>query len=230
MILILVAEGEGRSRRMLQRCLEGEGMTTRGASTLEEALAILREGRVDLTVMGLGAPAIRRLRAGGVDSPVLALLGRDTLEERRQVFGAGADGWLRRPVDLEELSLVLWAMARRWGGSGGGSGVLEAQVLLGEARLEEGRRELWAGERRLGLTPREYGLLALMLGHPRRVFSRQELLDRLWGLESEAGPRAVDVVVRRLRLRCGTGWGFRIEAVRGVGYRLVQEEGVVAQP
>jgi len=159
---------------------------------------------------------------------VLALLGRDTLEERRQAFGAGADGWLRRPVDLEELSLVLWAMARRWGGSGG-SGGLEAQVLLGEARLEEGRRELWAGERRLGLTPREYGILALMLAHPRRVFSRQELLDRLWGLESEAGPRAVDVTVRRLRLRCGTGWGFRIEAVRGVGYRLVQEEGVVAQ-
>lgn len=229
MVMILVAEGEGRSRRMLRRFLEGQGMTTRGASTLEEALAILREGRVDLTVMGLGAPAIRRLRAAGVEGPVLALLGRDTLEERRQAFGAGADCWLRRPVDLEELSLVLWAMARRWGGSGG-SGGLEAQVLLGEARLEEGRRELWAGERRLGLTPREYGLLALMLGHPRRVFSRQELLDRLWGLESEAGPRAVDVVVRRLRLRCGAGWGFRIEAVRGVGYRLVQEEGVVAQP
>ena len=67
-------------------------------------------------------------------------------------------------------------------------------------------------------------MLALFMANPRRVFSRQELLDRLWEPSSESGPRAVDVAIRRLRARCGSGWGFRIEAVRGMGYRLELEE------
>lgn len=220
MAVVLIAEGEGRSRRLLQRFLEGRGLETRGASTPEEAAVALGTGRVDLLVVGLGVPAIRRLRSLNPEAPLAALLAEDTLTERQQAFLAGADCWLRRPVDPEELLLVLWAMARRWGMPSGA----ESQVTFGAARLNQATRELQAGERTLSLTPREYGLLALMMAHPRRVFSRQELLDRLWELESEAGPRAVDAAVRRLRERCGEGWGFRIEAVRGIGYRLVQEE------
>lgn len=206
---------------MLRRFLEGRGMAVRGASTGEEAALALGAGRVDLVVMGLGAGAIRQLRVLGAEVPVVALLGEDSLEERRQVFLAGADGWLRRPVDPEELLLVVWAMIRRRDGGA----LPESRVVLGEAELDQRTRELRAGARALGLAPREYGLLALMMAHPRRVFSRRELLDRLWELGSEAGPRAVDAAVRRLRARCGGGWGFRIEAVRGIGYRLVQEQG-----
>ena len=139
----------------------------------------------------------------------------DTLEERRLCFSAGADVWLPRPVDPEEAALLLWAMVRRYGGG------LQAVVALGEAWLDEPARELRLPGKALPLPPREYAVLALLMAHPRRVFSRQEIMDRLWELGCESGPRSVDIYISRLRARCGGEWGFSIQTVRGLGYRLV---------
>ena len=215
MPVIVVAEADAKSRRMLQRFLNSKGLEARAASSVPETVQGLRGVRSDALLVGLGAGALRRLRGLGVEEPALALLSEDTLEERRLCFSAGADVWLPRPVDPEEAALLLWAMVRRYGGG------LQAVVALGEAWLDEPARELRLPGKALPLPPREYAVLALLMAHPRRVFSRQEIMDRLWELGCESGPRSVDIYISRLRARCGGEWGFSIQTVRGLGYRLV---------
>lgn len=214
MSVILVAEMEAKTRRMLRRFLEGCKLEVQAAANLQEAQGLLAAARIDALVVGLGACALGELRTGGADQPALLLLHTNTLEEKKRAYAAGADSWLPRPVDPEETALVLWALLRRLG-----QGLPFRQELPGGIWLERDTRQLRREGEALALSPREYDLLALLLAHPRRIFTRQELLDRLWELGSEAGPRAVDVVVRRLRVRCGKDWGFAIQTVRGLGYR-----------
>lgn len=221
MPVILLEEPEARTRRMLQRYLTGEGFTVRPSLSPRETLALAGSFRPGAMLIGDGAAALRELRAGGMEAPALALLPENTLPARKEAFAAGADCWLPRPPDPEEIALLLWALCRRWG-----SGLL-IQIQLGDLLLNEQTRELRReGGEGITLSPREYGLMALFLAHPRRIFTRQELLDHLWEPASESGPRAVDVAIRRLRARCGSGWGFAIQAVPGLGYRLVVEEPV----
>lgn len=217
MPVVLVAEEDGKNRKMLQRFLMSQGLEVRPAASLSEAVAVLRGVRLNALLVGLGVPAIRRLRAAGVEEPTLALLREDTMEERRLCFSAGADIWLPRPVDPEEASLILWSMVRRYGGG------LQGVVTLGEAWLDEPTRELRLPGKTLPLPPREYAVLSLLMAHPKRVFSRQEIMDRLWELGCESGPRSVDIYISRLRARCGDGWGFSIQTVRGLGYRLTAD-------
>lgn len=214
MPVILLQMPEPRTRRLLRRFLEDQGLTVRTAPSPGESLALSGEFRPGAMLIGDGPAGLRPLRAAGLDAPALVLLPEDSLAARKEAFAAGADCWLTRPIDPEETALLLWALCRRWG-SGAPS-----PLRWEDATLEEGTRELSRPGQAVPLSPREYDLLALFLANPRRVFSRQELLDRLWEPASESGPRAVDVAIRRLRARLGEGWGFRIEAVRGLGYRL----------
>lgn len=225
MPIILLEEPETRIRRLLQRFLEEQGLTVRPALSPRDTLALTEGFRPGALVIGDGPGALRELRAAGIETPALLLLERNTLEARREAFAAGADCWLPRPVDPEETALLLWALCRRWGGG------LQSRIQLGDALLDERTRELRREDGRVvALSPREYALLALLLSHPKRIFTRQELLDRLWEPVSEAGPRAVDVAVRRLRARMGEGWGFTIQSVRGLGYRLAAREEVTNLP
>jgi len=212
---ILLAEAGAKTRRMLRRFLEDQGLEVCAAASLPEALGLLESVRADALAVGLGAAALRELRAAGADQPALMLLFTGTLEEKRRALEAGADCWLPRPVDPEETALLLLAMTRRRREE-----QPERRELPGSVWLEGSARELRREGQAIPLPPREYDLLALMLAHPRRIFTRQELLDRLWEMGSEAGPRSVDVAVRRLRARCGESWGFSIQTVRGLGYRL----------
>ena len=210
---VILLEEDQKSRRMLQRFLRSQSLEVRPAASVPEALAALRAVRADCLLVGAGPGALRQLRAAGAAMPALALLEEDTLTERRRWFAAGADAWLPRPADPEEAALVLWAMCRRWGGG------VPAGVSLGRASLDEPTRELRGPAGRLPLPPREYAVLALLMAHPRRLFSRQDIMDRLWELGCESGPRSVDVYIARLRRRCGEDWGFRLETVRGFGYQ-----------
>lgn len=221
MSVILLAEPEVKTRRMLRRFLEDRGMEVRSAATLPETLGLLASARSDVLVMGLGSSALGEVRAAGAEQPVLALLRQGTLEEKKRLLAAGADCWISRPVDPEETLLLLLALIRRLGMES-----FSRQEIPGGAWLERDTRELRREGQALPLSRREYDLLALLLAHPRRIFTRQELLDRLWEAGSETGPRAVDVAVRRLRARCGEDWGFSIQTARGLGYRaeLTEEE------
>lgn len=223
--VILVAEAEANTRRMLRRFLESRSMEVRTAASLPEALGLLNTARTDVLAVGLGTTDMGELRAAGINQPALLLLRANTLEEKKRALAAGADCWLPRPVDPEETALLLQALLRRLGPE-----LSFRQELPGGTWLEKDTRRLRKEGQALVLSRREYDLLALLLAYPRRIFTRQELLDRLWELGSEAGPRAVDVVVRRLRVRCGGDWGFSIQTVRGLGYRAELEGEEVHNP
>ena len=174
---------------------------------------------LDLMLPGLdGLQLCRQMRHEGLTTPVLMLTARDTLTDKVMGLDAGADDYLVKPFELEELSARIRALLRR--GSGGSTPILE----WGGLQLDPSLREVSYQEQSLSLTPKEYALLELFLRNPRRVFSRTQILDHLWAFESVPGEETVRAHVKGLRhkLKGADAPVDLIETVYGLGYRLKQ--------
>ncbi len=164
-----------------------------------------------------GVAVLRDWRARGLRTPVLLLTARGSTGEKVTGLRSGADDYLVKPFDFQELVARLEALSRRGGA--------EPAAALGAHRLDPKRRALVRDDRAESLTAREYALCAEFATHPGEVLSRTRLLEAVWGTEFAGNANVVDVYVGYLRAkieRLGPD-GVRIEAVRGVGYRLVPE-------
>jgi DNA-binding response OmpR family regulator len=212
---VLVVEDEGAVRELLAFHLSQAGFGVVEAATAGEAWdALPRAALVVLDWMlpdESGVEWLKRLRAEPRYSglPVLMLTARATEVDKVQGLGAGADDYLVKPFSTAELVARLKALLRRTKGASW----LEVDDL--KVDTTQGRVDL--GERRLQLTRREFELVAFLAAHPGRVFSRSELLDRVWGEDFLGTERTVDQHVAQLRALLGPE---RIETVRGRGYRL----------
>jgi DNA-binding response OmpR family regulator len=191
-------------------------------------------GHYDLVVLDLMLPGLdgrglcRRIRAGlggRSDVPILMLTALDDRRDTLEGFALGADDYLTKPFDPDELVARLKALLRRVGG--GQQGVAERERgpdevrRLGKAILDVAARRLTVGGTEVSLRPREFDLLAALAMRPGVVCTRDALLERVWDNEPGAESRTVDVHVSRLRERLdAAGAGLAIETVRGVGYRL----------
>lgn len=212
---VLVVDDDAPVRRMLTRTLSAEGWDVSAAADGGAALAAVEQSVPDAVVLDVAMPGLdglavaRRLRGKGLATPILLLTARDAVADRVAGLDAGADDYLVKPFATEELSARLRALLRR------GRAVPEllafADVTLD---LAAGRGER-AG-RDLELTPREAELLALLLGDPRAVISRERALEEVWGGELEAQPNVVDRYVAYLRRKLGDP--PLITTVRGVGF------------
>jgi DNA-binding response OmpR family regulator len=162
-----------------------------------------------------GVSVLRAWRAAGLRTPVLMLTARGTVPERVQGLRAGADDYLTKPFDFEELLARLEALHRRADGS-------NAALTAGDVTLDPRRRALRRGEREVSLTAREFALASEFFAHAGEVLTRSELLDRVWGARFDGEPNVVDVYVGYLRRKLADldAQGLTVRTVRGVGYRL----------
>ncbi len=221
---LLVVDDEPALREALQSSLEFEGYRVATASDGQAALdALAREGYdavlLDVMMPRLdGLTACRRLRAAGNHVPVLMLTARDAVGDRVSGLDAGADDYLVKPFELDELLARVRALLRR--SSLGGPNTDNA-LAFGDLRMDGSTREVTRGGRRLDLTRTEYLLLELLLAHPRQVLTREQILTEVWGFDFEPTSNSLDVYVMYLRRKLeAEGEPRLIHTVRGVGYVL----------
>jgi len=217
---ILVVEDERRLANLLRRVLAEErhivDLAHDGATGLDLALS----DTYDLVVLDLMLPELdglevcRRMREGGVGSPVLMLTARSAVEDRVAGLDAGADDYLVKPFDLDELAARLRAVVRRRAGRAA------AALQVGDLELDTAaRRAKWKG-REVALSAREFALLETLAERPGAYFSRAQLEDRLYGWGEEVGSNAVEVHIHALRRKLDAS---AIRTVRGLGYCLSAE-------
>ncbi|MBU0490640.1 MAG: response regulator transcription factor [Chloroflexi bacterium] len=220
---ILVVDGDPHAVDVVRACLEAEGCQTSSALNGQVAWQMLRvdAGRPDLVILDLVLPELdgwelcRRIRTVS-DRPIIILTACD--DDVDQILGLelGADDYITKPFNPRVLAARVRAVLRRYAAGQQPSALLE----LAEVRLDPARREVTVGGRPLSLRTREFDLLQAFLAHPGLVLSREQLLDRVWGLDFDGDDTTVNVHVTRLRAKL-QGSSVTIEAVRGVGYKLV---------
>jgi len=215
---ILVVEDDDAIVRVLQRALSYEGYQVDAAGDGETGLKIALEHRTDLVILDLMLPGMdglevcRRLRGVG-NMPVLMLTAKDTVPDRIQGLDAGADDYMIKPFDVDELLARVRALLRR-------TETERATILtFGDLVLDTSTRQASRLGRVIALSPKEYDLLELFLRHPRQVLTRDLIFDRVWGYDFGGESNVLDVYIRYLRQKLEQEGETRLlHTVRGVGY------------
>ena len=222
MTTILVVDDDPSIRSVVSRGLRFEGYEVHVAADGLEALRIAREKPLHLVVLDVmlphldGVEVCRRLRRG-TNVPIIMLTARDAVTDRIAGLNSGADDYLVKPFDFDELVARIGALLRR----------TQAQpddvITFADLRLDTGTREVFRGEHRIDLTTREYELLLYFMRHPRQVLTRDQILIHIWG-SAEVDSNAIEVHIARLREKLETGGKPRlIQTIRGAGYALREE-------
>ncbi|SDN50590.1 response regulator transcription factor [Streptomyces wuyuanensis] len=224
---VLVVDDEPAVREALQRSLAFEGYATEVAVDGADALAKVESYRPDLIVLDIQMPrmdgltAARRLRSAGSTLPILMLTARDTVGDRVTGLDAGADDYLVKPFELDELLARIRALLRRSSYAAAADGDSGEVLSFADLRMDLATREVTRGPRRVELTRTEFTLLELFLAHPRQVLTREQILKTVWGFDFEPSSNSLDVYVMYLRRKTeAAGEPRLVHTVRGVGYAL----------
>ena len=217
---VLVVEDDEEIAQVLQRSLRLEGYAVRIAGDGEAALDQSAAFNPDLVILDLGLPKLdgmevaRRLRSAD-DVPILMLTARDALEARVEGLDAGADDYLVKPFERQELLARLRALLRRRPPRG------SASVMVGDLALNPDTHEVSRGDREIDLTQREFELLEYLMRNERIVVPRQRLLEEVWGYDPFATTNTIEVFVSNLRRKLESGGEARLlHTIRGAGYVL----------
>jgi DNA-binding response OmpR family regulator len=216
---VLVVDDEPLIIEMLTMGLNYEGFEVSVARTGFEALEEARDKKPDLVVLDVMLPGIdgvevcKRLRAQG-NVGILMLTARGEVDDRIVGLEAGADDYLVKPFAFRELMARARAILRRKGID------LQQTLRIGDVVLDRQTRKVTRGGRAVELTPREFDMLELFLSHPRQVFTRDVILNRVWGYDYLGDTNVIDVHIRHLRQKLGDEERSLIRSVRGIGYGL----------
>jgi two-component system, OmpR family, response regulator MprA len=217
---VLVVEDDESIADVLRRTLRQEGHEVRSSTDGVEALHAAEEFVPDLVILDLGLPGLdgvevcRRLRADS-DVPILILTARSELDDRVEGLDSGADDYLVKPFERQELLARMRALMRRRPPRG------SAALVVGDLRLNPDTREVTRGERQIELTNREFELLEYLMRNERLVVSRERLLEEVWGYDPMAMTNTIDVFISNLRRKLEQGDEERLlHTKRGAGYVL----------
>jgi len=222
---ILIIEDDEAILKVLHRVLSYEGYEIFKALNGQQGLNSARENHPDLVILDIMLPGMdglevcRRLRLGGT-IPILMLTAKDTIQDRVTGLDAGADDYLVKPFEVDELLARLRALLRRTQS--------DRQPILNfsDLTLDTNTRQAYRKGREINLTATEYDLIELFLHHPRQVLTREVIFDRVWGYDFGGESNVLDVYIRYLRQKLEEGGEPRlIFTVRGVGYVLREQSG-----
>ena len=223
MFHILVVDDDKNTRLLMRAVLEAEYYTVHTASNGEEALEVMESEHIDLVVLDIMMPKMdgyeftKALRSAQNELPILMVSAKQLAVDRKQGFLAGSDDFMTKPVDEEEMLLRIKALLRR------AKIASERKIVIGDVVLNyDSLTVIKNGEEQV-LPQKEFLLLYKLLSYPGKIFTRIQLMDEIWGTDSDSGWETVTVHVGRLRKRF-EGWPeFEIESVRSLGYRVVKK-------
>lgn len=202
--------------------LEEEGYDVDSADNGTEGLLMAQQGIYDVIVLDLmlpgmdGLSVLRAIRGKADTTPVLILTARDSVEARVKGLDVGADDYLVKPFAIDELLARIRSLIRRTKGIG-----VSGELVYGAIVLPSGEHEAYCSGQALQLTAKEYELLSYMVQHKGQILRREQMLNRVWGMDSETNDTSVDLYIHYLRKKLSAcGCGSYIRTVRGVGYML----------
>lgn len=219
MLNVLICEDDKHIRRLFRDTLEKEGYTIFEASDGSKALEILEKHQIDLLITDVMMPHMdgnaltRALREGGFELPILMITARESMDDKRTGFNAGTDDYMVKPVDMDEMLLRVFALLRR------AKIASEQKLVFGKTILDYESLTLNNESGSITLPKKEFQLLFKLLASPNRIFTRAQIMDDIWGYDSESDSRTVDVHIKRLRQKIGESPDFDIVTVKGLGYK-----------
>jgi len=223
MFHILVIDDDKSTRRLMRALLEREYYTVELAENGVQALEIMESKHVDLIVVDIMMPQMdgyeftKQIREARNDLPIMMVSAKQLPEDRRLGFQVGTDDFMVKPIDGEEFLLRIKALLRR------AKIASERQILIGDIVLKYDEMSVSRRGETVVLPQKEFLLLYKLLSYPDRIFTRIELMDEIWGADSETGWETVTVHIGRLRKRFDSWPEFEIVSVRGLGYKAVKK-------
>ncbi len=220
MAKILIAEDEANIRLLLEIRLKSR-YTVITAANGAQALELIEQGGVDLIVTDIMMPKmdgyemVETLRARGDTTPVIMLTAKDTLTDKGQGFMVGCDDYITKPVNFEELIWRIDAILRRYKIAN------EGKIIIGGVTVDKNSFTVTFDDRAEELPTKEFQLLYLLLSYPEKIFTYEQILDKVWGFESASGETTVRTHINRLRNKFEGVKEFEIITIRGMGYKAV---------
>lgn len=223
MFHILVADDDKNTRKYLRAVLEADGYTVSEAKNGEEALDVIDKEVIDLVVLDVMMPVMdgyeftECLREANNELPILMISAKQMPEDKKRGFRAGTDDYMTKPIDDEEMLLRIRALLRR------AKIAMEHKIVIGDVTLDYDSLSVTKNGETQVLPQKEFLLLYKLLSYPGKIFTRIQLMDEIWGCDSETGWETLTVHIARLRKRF-EGWDeFEIQSVRGLGYKAVKK-------
>jgi DNA-binding response OmpR family regulator len=223
MFHILIVDDDKNTRRLYQAVLENEGYQVFMAENGNAALDVMDQEHIDLVIVDIMMPGMdgyeftKALRETSNSLPILMVSAKQLPEDKKKGFLVGTDDYMTKPVDEEEMLLRIKALLRR------AKIVSEHRIVIGEVILDYDSYTVTKKDEVMELPQKEFLLLYKLLSYPGKIFTRIQLMDEIWGTESESGWETVTVHIGRLRKRF-EGWEeFEIQSVRGLGYKAVKK-------
>lgn len=223
MFTILVVEDDAKLRQLFCTVLTRHGYRTVPAVNGEDALAMLDKEYIDLMICDIMMPVMdgfeltRMIRDNNSQLPVLMVTARETFADKQQGFLVGIDDYMVKPVNVNEMLLRVGALLRR------AKIISERKIEWAETVLDYDTLTVIQGPESIVLPQKEFYLLYKMISYPNKIFTKQQLMDEIWGMDSESDEHTVVVHINRLRERFRDNPDFEIVTVRGLGYKAVKQ-------
>lgn len=221
MFKILVLEDDKELNRTVCAFLNNSGYEAIGCLNANEAYDVLYENTVDLIVSDIMMPGVdgfefaRNVRDVNNDIPILFMTARDDIASKQRGFRIGVDDYMVKPIDLDELFLRIGALLRR-------AKIASSRKLeIGSFVMDADEHTAYLGDEEISLTSREFNILYKLLSYPKKTFTRTQLMDEFWDVDTGTAPRAVDVYMTKLRQKLSACEDFEIKTVHGLGYKAV---------
>ena len=222
MFKILIVEDDSELRQLFSHVLKKHGYSVVGVGNGAEALKALDLSYFDLIISDIMMPVmdgyelVSSIRNSGLTTPVLMITAKDAFDDMKLGFISGTDDYMVKPINVNEMVLRVGALLRR------AQMINERRLVIGSTTMECDSLTVITNERNFVLPQKEFMLLFKMASFPGRIFTRQQLMDDIWGYESETDSHTVDVHIARLRERFRDNKDFKIVTMRGVGYKVTK--------
>jgi DNA-binding response OmpR family regulator len=219
MVNILVVEDDKNLNKLMTAVLKQQGYNVLSAKDGEQALEVLETERVDLLVTDIMMPKLdgydltNAVRETNDNIPVLMVTAKETLADKKKGFLVGTDDYMVKPIDMDEMVLRVAALLRR------SRIVNERRLIINDVVLDYDALTVTRKDDVTTLPKKEFYLLFKLLSYPNQIFTRQQLMDEIWGMDAATDERTVDVHIRRLREKFAHYPEFKIVTVRGLGYK-----------